>query len=215
MGALWVALALAVAGFAGWPVTALVFKLARTIDDKADAAKAAEDSRRAEQDPSADVTVDGPSPGPAGAGGIADARDPGDASPGAGGAVADRAGNQAGNQAGNHAGNQAGSQAVDGELTAPPSHPASDGPSDGPAQPTQRILRGGAIIGVLERLGVCLAILTGQPVAIAYIVAIKGLGRFAELKETPVAAERFIIGTLTSMLWAAGTAAAVKVLLLH
>ena len=67
-----------------------------------------------------------------------------------------------------------------------------------------RILRGGAIIGVLERLGVCLAILAGQPVAIAYIVAIKGLGRFAELKETPVAAERFIIGTLTSMLWAAG-----------
>ena len=51
--------------------------------------------------------------------------------------------------------------------------------------------------------------------AIAYIVAIKGLGRFAELKETPVAAERFIIGTLASMLWAAGTAAAVKVLFLH
>ncbi|HEX7202568.1 MAG TPA: hypothetical protein VF249_07350, partial [Arthrobacter sp.] len=75
-------------------------------------------------------------------------------------------------------------------------------------------LRGGAIIGILERLGVCLAILTGQPVAIAYIVAIKGLGRFAELKETPVAAERFIIGTLASMLWAAGTAAAIKVIFL-
>ena len=67
---------------------------------------------------------------------------------------------------------------------------------------------------MLERLAVCLAILTGQPVAIAYVVAIKGLGRFAELKETPVAAERFIIGTLTSMLWAAGVAAAVKVLFL-
>ena len=60
-----------------------------------------------------------------------------------------------------------------------------------------------------------MAILTGQPVAIAYIVAIKGLGRFAELKETPVAAERFIIGTLTSMLWAAGTAAVIKVVLLQ
>ncbi|WP_377973769.1 hypothetical protein [Arthrobacter ulcerisalmonis] len=60
----------------------------------------------------------------------------------------------------------------------------------------------------------CLAILTAQPVAIAYIVAIKGLGRFAELKETPVAAERFIIGTLASMLWAAGTAAAIKVMFL-
>ena len=77
-----------------------------------------------------------------------------------------------------------------------------------------RILRGGAIIGILERFAVCLAILAGQPVAIAYVVAIKGLGRFAELKETPVAAERFIIGTLTSMLWAAGVAAVTKVLFL-
>ncbi len=42
--------------------------------------------------------------------------------------------------------------------------------------------------------------------AIAYVVAVKGLGRYAELKETPAAAERFIIGTLTSMLWGAGTA---------
>ena len=79
---------------------------------------------------------------------------------------------------------------------------------------TARILRGGAIIGILERLAVCLAILAGQPVAIAYVVAIKGLGRFAELKETPVAAERFIIGNLTSMLWAAGIAALTKVLFL-
>lgn len=167
MTALWIAAALLVAGFAGWPVTALVFRLARTIDDKADAAKAAEEARRAAEDPSADVTVDGP---------------------------------------------HAETQNVDGELTAAAEVPSADSASL-PA-PSQRILRGGAIIGVLERLGVCLAILTGQPVAIAYIVAIKGLGRFAELKETPVAAERFIIGTLTSMLWAAGTAAVVKVLFL-
>ena len=173
MTAFWVAVALVVAGFAGWPVTALVFRLARTIDDKADAAKVAEETRRLEQDPSADVTVDNPSV------------------------------------------TGAASQAVDGELTATPGQPASDGPAAGQALPSQRILRGGAIIGVLERLGVCLAILAGQPVAIAYIVAIKGLGRFAELKETPVAAERFIIGTLTSMLWAAGTAAAVRVIFLQ
>ena len=168
MTALWIAAALLVAGFAGWPVTALVFRLARTIDDKADAATAAEEARRAAEDPSADVTVDGP---------------------------------------------HAETQNVDGELTAPADVPSSADSASLPA-PSQRILRGGAIIGVLERLGVCLAILTGQPVAIAYIVAIKGLGRFAELKETPVAAERFIIGTLTSMLWAAGTAAVVKVLFL-
>lgn len=160
MTAVWVAVALVVAGFVGWPVTALVFKLARTIDDKADAATAASEAGAAAQDPSADVTVDG-------------------------------------------------------ELTAQPGPPASEGADGAASAPVQRILRGGAIIGVLERLGVCLAILAGQPVAIAYIVAIKGLGRFAELKETPVAAERFIIGTLTSMLWAAGTAAAFKVLFLQ
>ena len=87
-------------------------------------------------------------------------------------------------------------------------------PEPGGEASAKRILRGGAIIGVLERLAVCLAILAGQPVAIAYVVAIKGLGRFAELKETPVAAERFIIGTLASMLWAAGVAAFTKVVLL-
>ncbi|PNI07452.1 hypothetical protein CXX84_16625 [Arthrobacter sp. AFG7.2] len=168
MNAVWIAVALLVAGFAGWPVTALVFRLAKTIDDKADAAKAAAEAKRAAEDPSADVTVDLP------------------------------------------AGDEA--QSVNGELTAAAEPPSSGGAGHAPPVPTQRILRGGAIIGILERLGVCLAILTGQPVAIAYIVAIKGLGRFAELKETPVAAERFIIGTLTSMLWAAGTAAAIKVL---
>lgn len=167
MTTLWVTAALLVAGFVGWPVTALVFRLAKTIDDKADAARAAEDAR-ATEDPAADVTVDPP---------------------------------------------RAETQNVDGELIAATPAP-SQGAAAAPPVSTQRILRGGAIIGVLERLGVCLAILTGQPVAIAYIVAIKGLGRFAELKETPVAAERFIIGTLTSMLWAAGTAAVVKVLLL-
>lgn len=160
MNALWIALSLLTAGFVGWPVTALVFRLARTIDDKADAAAGPAGSA---DDPSADVTVDRESP--AGHG-----------------------------------------NSVNGDITVPGTAPAE--------QPATRILRGGAIIGVLERLAVCLAILTGQPVAIAYVVAIKGLGRFAELKETPVAAERFIIGTLSSMLWAAGIAAFTKVVLL-
>ncbi|MFE8887458.1 hypothetical protein ACFYLX_16585 [Pseudarthrobacter enclensis] len=179
MNAFWIAAALLAAGFGGWPVTALVFRLARTIDDRADAAKAAEQERAAQEDPAADVTVD-PELRPQGPSASA--------KPG-----------------------QSDGESVDGELTAASGQPASGVPGGG-AGP--RILRGGAIIGVLERLGVCLAILTGQPVAIAYIVAIKGLGRFAELKETPVAAERFIIGTLASMLWAAGIAAAVKVIFL-
>lgn len=76
------------------------------------------------------------------------------------------------------------------------------------------VLRGGLVIGVLERLAVTVAILGGQPVAIAYVVAVKALGRYAELKETPAASERFIIGTLASMLWAAGVATLVKVYLL-
>ena len=153
MDALWIALTLLTAGFVGWPVTALVFRLARTIDDRADAGASLTDPAN---DPAADVTVD-PSAAPA---------------------AAVAAG------------------------------------SDATSVNSVRILRGGAIIGVLERLAVCLAILAGEPVAIAYVVAIKGLGRFAELKETPVAAERFIIGTLTSLLWAAGVAALAKVFFL-
>ncbi|WP_346959289.1 hypothetical protein [uncultured Arthrobacter sp.] len=177
MNALWITLALLAAGFAGWPVTALVFRLARTIDDRSDTRAGA-------------------------AGGAGNADDP------AAGGAAGPAGSANGTADGT----------VDGEITRPatPAETGAGGPGQGPAAPEAgtRILRGGAIIGVLERLAVCLAILTGQPVAIAYVVAIKGLGRFAELKETPVAAERFIIGTLTSMLWAAGVAALVKVLLL-
>jgi hypothetical protein len=176
LNALWITLALVTAGFVGWPVTALVFRLARTIDDKADAARGSEGVSSAD-DPSADVTVDGEITVAAGTA-SEDTSKSGPAAP---------------------------------SDAAPPGGPA---PAGGQAAPTTRILRGGAIIGVLERLAVCLAILAGQPITIAYVVAIKGLGRFAELKETPVAAERFIIGTLASMLWAAGVAALTRILVL-
>ncbi|KQN98717.1 hypothetical protein ASF21_13855 [Arthrobacter sp. Leaf234] len=96
------------------------------------------------------------------------------------------------------------------ELPAPPAEPPR-APVD--ALPPG-VLRGGLVIGVLERLAVTVAILGGQPVAIAYVVAVKALGRYAELKESPAASERFIIGTLASMLWAAGIASVVKVYLL-
>lgn len=190
MDALWVTLTLLVGGFAGWPVTALVFRLARTIDDKADAGmlSAGKDTKSTDSadDPSADVTVDSTVDGE-----IIVTSGP------------------------------AASSSTDGEATASTATPKDAATKDaaiakdaGDKPASTRILRGGAIIGVLERLAVCLAILGGQPVAIAYVVAIKGLGRFAELKETPVAAERFIIGTLTSMLWAAGVAALAKILFL-
>jgi hypothetical protein len=79
--------------------------------------------------------------------------------------------------------------------------PAAVGIAGGPQDPA--ILRGGAWIGVLERAAVAAAILAGSAEGLAVVLAIKGLGRFAELR-APAAAERFIVGTLASGLWAAG-----------
>lgn len=68
-------------------------------------------------------------------------------------------------------------------------------------------LRGGRWIGLLERLAVFAAILSGFAEGIAVVLAIKGLARYPELKATTSgAAERFIIGTLTSVLFASACA---------
>lgn len=68
--------------------------------------------------------------------------------------------------------------------------------------PAQReILRGGTTIGYLERFALIGSVVAGQPGAVAVIVAVKGLGRFAEL-ENELARERFIIGSLASLSWA-------------
>jgi hypothetical protein len=69
--------------------------------------------------------------------------------------------------------------------------------------PTREVLRGGATIGILERLAVAAVIVAGYPEGLAVIIAIKGVGRFSELGEAAEARERFIIGTLVSWLWAA------------
>jgi len=63
------------------------------------------------------------------------------------------------------------------------------------------VLRGGTWIGVLERTAIAVTVLAGFAEGLAVLIAVKGLGRFNELK-APVAAERFIIGTLASGLWA-------------
>lgn len=63
------------------------------------------------------------------------------------------------------------------------------------------VLRGGMMIGLLERLAIAASLMAGFPEAIAVIVAIKGVGRFTELAE-PESRERFIIGTFASMIWA-------------
>lgn len=70
------------------------------------------------------------------------------------------------------------------------------------------VLRGGAAIGYLERIAVVAAILVGRLEIVAAVIAVKGLGRFSEL-DSAEARERFIIGTLASMLWAAAFAALV------
>jgi hypothetical protein len=67
------------------------------------------------------------------------------------------------------------------------------------------ILRGGAWLGVLERLAITGALLAGYPYGIAIVVAIKGLGRYAELRDQPVASERFVVGTLASLIWSVAT----------
>lgn len=66
-----------------------------------------------------------------------------------------------------------------------------------------RALRGGTWIGFLERFAITGCLLAGYPSGIAFVVAIKGLGRYPELREHPVASERFVVGTLASMSWAA------------
>ncbi len=70
------------------------------------------------------------------------------------------------------------------------------------------VLRGGAWIGALERLGVYVALVAGWAPGVAIVLAVKGLGRYPELRnqdDTGVA-ERFIIGTFTSVLWAVACA---------
>jgi hypothetical protein len=78
--------------------------------------------------------------------------------------------------------------------------PAAIGVTGGPQDPA--ILRGGAWIGVLERAAVAASLLAGSAEGLVVVLAVKGLGRYSELR-APAAAERFILGTLASALWAA------------
>lgn len=70
------------------------------------------------------------------------------------------------------------------------------------------ILRGGAWIGSLERLGMLVSLLARWPEGIAVILAVKSLARYPELKigMSSGVAERFIIGTFASLGWAAACA---------
>ena len=74
------------------------------------------------------------------------------------------------------------------------------------------LMRGGTVIGYLERICTVVAIAVGFPEAIAAIIAVKGIGRFPELAEAE-ARERFIIGTLASLLWAGAVGTGVRLAL--
>ncbi|MFI8411381.1 hypothetical protein ACIGB6_02655 [Paeniglutamicibacter gangotriensis] len=62
-------------------------------------------------------------------------------------------------------------------------------------------LRGGMWIGLLERAAIASTLWVGWPEGLAIVLAVKGLGRFSELKQH-AAAEQFILGTFVSVLWA-------------
>jgi len=71
---------------------------------------------------------------------------------------------------------------------------------------TREVLRGGTTIGYLERTVVIAAALIGRWELVVALIAVKGLGRFRDL-DAGAATERFIIGTLVSLLWAGACAA--------
>ena len=85
---------------------------------------------------------------------------------------------------------------------------------DGPGmRAAADILRGGVWIGALERLAVFASLVAGLTEGVAIVLAVKALGRYPELKIEDTRSvhksgvgERFIIGTLISLLWASAAA---------
>ena len=100
---------------------------------------------------------------------------------------------------------------IRGEFLAPrrPRVPAADEDNIDIDEPGS-VLRGGAWVGYLERAAISATLLAGWPEGIALVLAVKGVGRYPELRGPESvqshAPETFIIGTLASVLWAAGCA---------
>ncbi|GAA1480260.1 hypothetical protein GCM10009624_07000 [Gordonia sinesedis] len=81
----------------------------------------------------------------------------------------------------------------------------ADTPSDSAPATAQQPLRGGRVIGYLERAAVAVTLLIGWPEGLAVILAVKSLARYPELR-APHASEQFIMGTFASVLWACALA---------
>ena len=71
--------------------------------------------------------------------------------------------------------------------------------SDAQPDASTGVMRGGLMIGVLERALAAAAVALGRGEVLAVIIAVKGLGRIPELKSSRAAGERFIIGTFASL----------------
>lgn len=70
-------------------------------------------------------------------------------------------------------------------------------------------LAGGLWIGVAERISVSVALMVGWPEGLLLVTAVKGVGRYPELSSKGGEqhyAEKFIIGSFFSVLWACGCA---------
>jgi F0F1-type ATP synthase membrane subunit c/vacuolar-type H+-ATPase subunit K len=94
-----------------------------------------------------------------------------------------------------------------------------EGRSDGTADPDtddapvgSRPLRGGRVIGMLERIAVVGALVAKWPEGIAVVLAVKGLARYPEIRDQH-AGEQFIIGTFASVLWAVAAAGVARLAL--
>ena len=72
--------------------------------------------------------------------------------------------------------------------------------TDDPADASPK-LRGGLWIGILERATIFLFLFAGYSAGIAVVIAIKGLARYPDFKDSSETAEKFIIGTLASLFW--------------
>ena len=101
---------------------------------------------------------------------------------------------------------------------APPPPAAADGGALELEAPGS-VLRGGAWIGYLERGAVSATLLASFPEGLALVLAVKGVGRYPELRDAgrdggrgADAPEEFIIGTLASLLWAAAAAGSATLL---
>ena len=87
-----------------------------------------------------------------------------------------------------------------------------DSADDIAADEPSKVLRGGTWVGYLERAAISATLLAGWPEGMALVLAVKGVGRYPELRGPESvqshAPETFIIGTLASVLWAASCAGA-------